>query len=57
MKSQQYNIRGTNINKIQFSEIEDYLAEKGIDTNNAFDILVGDNPKNVYMSVMDLLDV
>ena len=33
MKALKYNIRGTEINKIQFSEIESYLEEKGLNSD------------------------
>lgn len=49
MKTEKYNIRGTEINKIQFSEIEDLLSDKGIDVNNAFN-LMADDREFVYVS-------
>lgn len=49
MKISTYNIRGTQMNKIQFSEIESYLEDKGIDANNAFNILA-DEFEYVYIS-------
>lgn len=49
MKTQKFNIRGTEMNKVQFNEIEDYLSAKGIDCNEAFNILA-DESEYVYVS-------
>jgi hypothetical protein len=49
MKTETYNIRGTQINKIAFSEIESYLEEKGLNTNEAFNLLA-DEKEFVYVS-------
>ena len=49
MKTEKYNIRGTEINKIQFSEIEDLLSDKGINVNKAFE-LMADDREFVYVS-------
>ena len=49
MKIEKYNIRGTEMNKIQFSEIEYYLEEKGFNVNEAFDLLA-DEREYVYVS-------
>ena len=49
MKIQKYNIRGTEINKIQFSEIEAYLEEKGMNVDAVFN-LIADDHEYVYVS-------
>lgn len=49
MKTFKFNHRGTEINKIQFSEIEMYLEEKGINVHDAFD-LMADEKEFVYVS-------
>lgn len=49
MEMQKYNIRGTEINKIQFSEIESYLEDKGININATFD-MISDEKEFVYVS-------
>lgn len=49
MDIQKLNIRGTEMNKVQFCEIEDYLQEKNIDVNNAFNILA-DEKEYIYVS-------
>jgi hypothetical protein len=49
MTIQKLQIRGTEMNKMQFSEIEDYLQEKGINVNEAFD-LMADGKEFVYVS-------
>lgn len=43
MNYQEINVRGTRMCKVQFSEIEDYLIEKGIDANMAFDLMADDS--------------
>lgn len=43
MKYQVYNIRGTQMYKMQFSEIEEYLEEKGLNVDEAFDLLADEN--------------
>jgi len=37
--TQTLDIRGTRMNKIQFSEIESILEKKGLNVNEAFDLL------------------
>jgi hypothetical protein len=49
MKIQKYNIRGTEMNKMQFSEIEDYLEEKGMNVNEVF-ALLADEKEYIYVS-------
>lgn len=49
MKSTQFNYRGTTINKIQFSEIEEYLEEKEFNVNNCFNMLADEN-EFIYVS-------
>lgn len=49
MKTEKYNIRGTEMNRIQFSEIEDLLSDKGINVNKAFE-LMADDREFVYVS-------
>jgi hypothetical protein len=49
MKTEKYNIRGTEVNKIQFSEIESYLEEKGMNVNNVFN-QIADEKEFVYVS-------
>jgi hypothetical protein len=49
MKTLKYNIRGTEVNKIQFSEIESYLEEKGMNVNNVFN-QIADEKEFVYVS-------
>lgn len=49
MKIQKYNIRGTEMNKIQFSEIESYLEDKRIDVDSAFATLA-DDKEYVFVS-------
>ena len=49
MKTEKYNIRGTEMNRIQFSEIEDLLSDKGINVNEAFE-LMADSREYVYVS-------
>lgn len=49
MNYQEINIRGTRMCKVQFCEIEDYLIEKGIDANEAFDIMA-DEREFCYIS-------
>jgi len=49
MKIQKYNIRGTEMNKVQFSEIESYLDEKGLNVNEAFEMLADEN-EFIYVS-------
>ena len=43
------DIRGTRMNKIQFSEIEGILEEKGLNVNEALDLLA-DEREFVYVS-------
>lgn len=49
MKVQKFFHRGTEINKIAFSEIEYDLEDKGIDVMKAF-MLMADENENVYVS-------
>jgi hypothetical protein len=49
MNAQKYNIRGTEINKIQFSEIESYLEDKGLNVNKIFE-QIADEKEYVYVS-------
>jgi hypothetical protein len=49
MNIQTLNIRGTQMNKVAFSDIEDLLTDKGIDANEAFS-LMADEREFVYVS-------
>lgn len=49
MKAQKYTIRGTEINKLQFSEIECYLEEKGMNVNEVF-AQIADENEIIYVS-------
>lgn len=49
MKIQKLNIRGTEMNKIRFAEIESYLEERGLDVNSAFAQMADEN-EFVYVS-------
>ena len=49
MKIDKYNIRGTEMNKMQFSEIADYLEEKGMNVNEVFEMLA-DEREYIYVS-------
>jgi hypothetical protein len=49
MKTQKLNIRGTEINKISFSEIELSLEEKGLNVDHIF-VLLADQSEFVYVS-------
>jgi len=49
MKTFKFNYRGTEINKIQFSEIESYLEDKGLNTDSAFNMMADEN-EFVYVS-------
>lgn len=49
MKTQKYNIRGTEINKAQFSEIEGYLEEKGFNADQWFSMMADEN-EMIYVS-------
>lgn len=49
MKVQVLNIRGTQMNKIAFSEIEDVLEEKGMNVNECF-FLMADEKEFIYVS-------
>jgi hypothetical protein len=49
MKLNKYNIRGTEMNKMQFSEIEFYLEEKGLNVNNVFNQIADEN-EFIYVS-------
>ena len=43
MKAIQFNHRGTTINKLQFSEVEEIFKEKGFNVNNCFDRMADEN--------------
>jgi len=49
MKLNKYNIRGTEMNKMQFSEIEDYLEEKGLNVMEVFSQIADEN-EFIYVS-------
>jgi hypothetical protein len=49
MTAQKLQIRGTEMNKLQFSEIDYLLEEKGINVNEAFE-LMADEKEYVYVS-------
>ena len=49
MNAQKYNIRGTEMNKMPFSEIESYLEEKGLDVMAIF-MQIADDSEFVYVS-------
>lgn len=49
MKTLKFNIRGTEINKLQFSEIESYLEEKGFDVNYVYEKIADEN-EFIYVS-------
>jgi hypothetical protein len=49
MNAQTINHRGTAINKLQFSEVEDLLENKGINVNEAFNLLA-DEKEFIYVS-------
>lgn len=49
MKLIKYNIRGTEMNKMQFSEIEIYLEEKGLNIDEVFDKIADEN-EFIYVS-------
>lgn len=49
MEKETYFIKGTEMNKLQFSEIEDYLIEKGMNVNEVFS-LIADDKEYVYVS-------
>ncbi len=49
MKVQKFYSRGSEINKLQFSEIEDYLTEKGLNADEAFNVMADEN-EYVYVS-------
>ena len=49
MNTQSLYIRGTQINKIAFSEIADLLEDKGINVNEAFELL-SDINEMIYVS-------
>jgi hypothetical protein len=49
MNAQKYNIRGTEMNKIQFSEIESYLEDKELNVNEIFE-QIADEKEYVYVS-------
>jgi len=49
MTTQKFNIRGTEMNKVQFSEIEFDLESKGLNVNEVFYLIADDN-EFVYVS-------
>lgn len=49
MKIQKFNHRGTEMNKIQFSEVESYFEDKGICVNAAYNTLADEN-EYIYVS-------
>ena len=49
MKLNKYNIRGTEMNKMQFSEIEYYLEEKGLNVMEVF-AQIADENEFIYVS-------
>lgn len=49
VKIEKYNIRGTEINKMQFSEIEYYLEKKGFNVNKVFQE-IADEKEFIYIS-------
>ena len=49
MKKQTIYNRGTEINKINFSEIEDKLEEKGFNIMSVFNLIADEN-ENIYVS-------
>lgn len=49
MKVLKYNIRGTEMNKIQFFDIIEFLEEKNLNVDEAFDLLADEN-ENIYVS-------
>ena len=49
MKTAKLNIKGSQINKIYFSDIEYDLEEKGFDIDTLFDLMADDN-ECIYVS-------
>lgn len=49
MKIFKFKARATEINKLQFSEIEDYLEEKGLNVNEIFE-MIADETEHIYVS-------
>ncbi len=49
MKAIKFNHRGTTINKIQFSEIESILEDKGFNVDNCFNAMADEN-EFIYVS-------
>ena len=49
MKAIQFNHRGTTINKIQFSEIESILEDKGFNVDSCFNAMADEN-EFIYVS-------
>lgn len=50
MKIEKYNIRGTEMNKIAFSEIEFDLETKGFNVDEAFNLMADQKTEYVYVS-------
>lgn len=49
MDIQKLNIKGSQVNKIYFSDIEDYLIDCGFDSDELFDIMADSN-ECIYIS-------
>ena len=49
MNATKLHIQGTEINKIQFSEIEQYLEEKGLNVDSIF-AMIADEKEFIYVS-------
>lgn len=49
MKVQKYNIRGTEMNKLQFSEIEELLIAKNFSVQEVFETIADEN-EFIYVS-------
>lgn len=49
MKAQKLNIRGTEMNKMQFSEIESYIEDFGLNVNEVFE-MIADEDEMIYVS-------
>lgn len=50
MRIEKYIIRGSEFNKIQFSEIEFDLESKGFDVDEAFNLMADEKTEHVYVS-------
>lgn len=49
MKATKFNHRGSEFNKIQFCEIEDYLTQKGLNVDAIFQMIADEN-EFIYVS-------